>query len=682
MNEVHFTKIQTKIAETLKEAKEEIVIAVAWFTDQYLLRVLEQMVKSNIKVTILIYDDKINNKNLFENLFSSEANIFLSKKMMHNKFCVIDKKIVINGSYNWTYNASTNKENIQITKDYFVANQFLKEFDKLLINAYSIKDYFTSEDEKFEVFHSNFKKDYNYPYFVNYNSKSINTNEQKNTAILITNDEELRMFHYYLYKEQHEFYPKTLRKLKENLYQLVQAFNPEIDNVLYCKQTETQIRYLYVFYSWNEIEIFNQHSAIHISGNLFRRINRLTQLDVLYDTLLTWKQKLPDDVIDLNSLKKYVLDLISKRYQLKDKLHLPLAEEIILYKLYYGYLNNSTRDEFGYLKIADLNLIYLEQNQMWKVVNSNLEDIIGFQNIKFSPNLVSLINFRSYFVVETKSGDFIYNKSSGEYFSNNESLYTHNYIHLRKQINRPKFESGRYLWGIQDLDKNELLTPCFEFLLEQGVSTVEYASRADFHTQMFQGELAIMPIYYAQHDYISEKKRFQNTLKHFSFNIEQKRIFSEKLKFANTQYLYIAEQEYKYLSLYSYLYRQNKPIKISTVDLIKKKLDDENLAGLSSEVAFTKFPQILEELEKSLSKIHQGKNCYIATAVYNDNDHPNVQYLRTLRDNILSNYILGKYFIKLYYTFSPKIAAKLSKFKFFSIIVKMMLDAIIKVIKI
>ena len=37
---------------------------------------------------------------------------------MHNKFCVIDNKILINGSYNWTYNAGRiNSENILIIKN-------------------------------------------------------------------------------------------------------------------------------------------------------------------------------------------------------------------------------------------------------------------------------------------------------------------------------------------------------------------------------------------------------------------------------------------------------------------------------------------------------------------------------------------------------------------------------------
>ena len=49
---------------------------------------------------------------------------------MHNKFCVIDKKILINGSYNWTYYAENkNSENILLIKnEQQTIDAFHKEF--------------------------------------------------------------------------------------------------------------------------------------------------------------------------------------------------------------------------------------------------------------------------------------------------------------------------------------------------------------------------------------------------------------------------------------------------------------------------------------------------------------------------------------------------------------------------
>ena len=43
-----------------------------------------------------------------------------TRNPMHNKFCVIDNKVLINGSYNWTYYAEDrNRENILILKIFY-----------------------------------------------------------------------------------------------------------------------------------------------------------------------------------------------------------------------------------------------------------------------------------------------------------------------------------------------------------------------------------------------------------------------------------------------------------------------------------------------------------------------------------------------------------------------------------
>ena len=42
-------------------------------------------------------------------------------QLMHHKFCVIDRSTVITGSYNWSFRAQENEENITvITATYFI----------------------------------------------------------------------------------------------------------------------------------------------------------------------------------------------------------------------------------------------------------------------------------------------------------------------------------------------------------------------------------------------------------------------------------------------------------------------------------------------------------------------------------------------------------------------------------
>ncbi len=48
---------------------------------------------------------------------------------MHHKFCIIDRQLLLNGSFNWTQN--NNRENILLTKQPEVVQAFLLEFESL-----------------------------------------------------------------------------------------------------------------------------------------------------------------------------------------------------------------------------------------------------------------------------------------------------------------------------------------------------------------------------------------------------------------------------------------------------------------------------------------------------------------------------------------------------------------------
>ena len=55
-----------------------------------------------------------------------------NKFMMHHKVFIIDKKIVVTGSFNPTGNGDTNNdENILIIHDEGVAQKYLKEFERV-----------------------------------------------------------------------------------------------------------------------------------------------------------------------------------------------------------------------------------------------------------------------------------------------------------------------------------------------------------------------------------------------------------------------------------------------------------------------------------------------------------------------------------------------------------------------
>ena len=73
--------------------------------------------------------------------------------------------------------------------------------------------------------------------------------------------------------------------------------------------------------------------------------------------------------------------------------------------------------------------------------------------------------------------------------------------------------------------------------------------------------------------------------------------------------------------------------------------------------------------------------CYIATMAYGDYDHPQVLELRKFRDDFLSQNILGRSFIKLYYKYSPILVEMLKNKQGINLIIRNGLDQFIKTIR-
>ena len=88
-----------------------------------------------LTVELILIDDLINRNSGIEYdkyLTVHWVNKEKIDKKMHNKFCVIDLKTCITGSYNWTTMAEySNKENISIIKDIKTSSDYATEFTKL-----------------------------------------------------------------------------------------------------------------------------------------------------------------------------------------------------------------------------------------------------------------------------------------------------------------------------------------------------------------------------------------------------------------------------------------------------------------------------------------------------------------------------------------------------------------------
>ncbi|MCH5171063.1 MAG: hypothetical protein J1F24_07235 [Oscillospiraceae bacterium] len=93
---------------------------------------------------------------------------------------------------------------------------------------------------------------------------------------------------------------------------------------------------------------------------------------------------------------------------------------------------------------------------------------------------------------------------------------------------------------------------------------------------------------------------------------------------------------------------------------------------LGYDITDVQINSLTENIENEISKKNGG--CYVATCVYGSYDCPQVWTLRRFRDNVLSNNIFGKMFIKLYYTVSPSIVRIFGNFAWFHKLFKTPLD--------
>ena len=145
--EAIFENIAKRIIEEIQTAKNSIFIAVAWFTNKSIYEQLLLKAKQGCKVQIIISNDKINENSSidFELLEKSNGKVYKigngDTELMHNKFCVIDYNTVITGSYNWSYKAESNFENVVInSNDTALAEQFVKEFNQIKLKYYPNED--------------------------------------------------------------------------------------------------------------------------------------------------------------------------------------------------------------------------------------------------------------------------------------------------------------------------------------------------------------------------------------------------------------------------------------------------------------------------------------------------------------------------------------------------------------
>jgi len=144
-------KCSAHILREIDQAKKELLVAVYAFTHDELAQALVQAKKRGVTVQVVIdreFDAGTQNSKgkFFEaqkiplrrlsGLRSAKAHD-KDAGLMHQKFAVIDRRIVFTGSYNWTHSAdSLNDENLLLFRD---AGLLAEEYRKAFLNLWERK---------------------------------------------------------------------------------------------------------------------------------------------------------------------------------------------------------------------------------------------------------------------------------------------------------------------------------------------------------------------------------------------------------------------------------------------------------------------------------------------------------------------------------------------------------------
>jgi hypothetical protein len=141
----HFEDIREVIITNILKSEREIQIAMAWFTNHEIFNLLIEKA-SEIPIHIIVINDNINNRPAgldFQKFIDNGGYFYfgLQEFPMHNKYCIIDDKVLITGSYNFTYLAENiNSENIIVFNGASdIINNYKENFFKLLSNKKPIK---------------------------------------------------------------------------------------------------------------------------------------------------------------------------------------------------------------------------------------------------------------------------------------------------------------------------------------------------------------------------------------------------------------------------------------------------------------------------------------------------------------------------------------------------------------
>lgn len=121
--ECFFEGIEEVVLKNIISAQTSIKACMAWFTNFNIFKALRHKLKEGVEIVMITNNDLINNGGYCLNLnelIDKGLKLHLAEypDLIHHKFCIIDGKVVMTGSYNWTFfSENINRENMIVIKD-------------------------------------------------------------------------------------------------------------------------------------------------------------------------------------------------------------------------------------------------------------------------------------------------------------------------------------------------------------------------------------------------------------------------------------------------------------------------------------------------------------------------------------------------------------------------------------
>ncbi len=132
---------QKAIIKNINQAEAFINIAMYIFTDKEIALPLVKARERGVKVRLYLDKEQVDyqySQSRFLVQKGIKTRISTNNYIMHNKFAIIDNRILLTGSYNWTFSANNrNDENLMVIDDPEIIEIFQNQFVNLWTNKYS-----------------------------------------------------------------------------------------------------------------------------------------------------------------------------------------------------------------------------------------------------------------------------------------------------------------------------------------------------------------------------------------------------------------------------------------------------------------------------------------------------------------------------------------------------------------